>query len=119
MSHHCAENDLIRGPVAFVLWYIPGTLVLIGAFWPQGRAWLWTPALALAGIACLVNANRCGRLHCYFTGPLWLIAAIATLLRASGLVRLPWSWILYAVFGGSLLAFVPEWRRGKYRRSRS
>ena len=114
MSNQCSESDLLRGPVALVLWYIPGALVLIGVFWREGRAWLWTPALAVAGTACLVNASRCGRLHCYFTGPLWLLGAMATLLRAFSIVRVPWNWILYAVLGGGLLAFAPEWFRGRY-----
>ncbi len=92
-------------------------LLVVGFFWPEARTWLWTPALLVAGAACLVNASRCGRLHCYFTGPLYLLAAVATLLRGFEGVPLRWSWILYAVLGGSVLAYVPEWVRGKYVRS--
>src|SRR5262245_60641792 len=119
MTNRCAENDLVKRRVALLLWYIPGALLLIGMFWSEGRAWLWTPALVVAGTACLVNAARCGRLHCYITGPLWLLGATATLLRGLGIVHLPWSWILYTLLAGSVLAFVPEWVGCKYVRAKS
>ena len=118
MGNGCAGNDLVTHKIALLLWFIPGVLLLIGVFWSEGRAWVWTPALVVAGTACLVNAARCGRLHCYFTGPLCLLGAMATLLRGFGVVPLQWSWILFAVLGGSLLAFVPEWVGGKYVRSK-
>jgi hypothetical protein len=76
--------------------------------------WLWAPALLAAGTACLINAARCGRLHCYFTGPLFLLAAGVTLLRSLGIAPIRWNWILWALFVGTPLAHVPEWIRGKY-----
>lgn len=48
---------------------------------------MWTPALLTAAAACVVNAARCGRLHCYFTGPLFLFAAAGTFLRGLEIVR--------------------------------
>src|SRR5207247_6076405 len=40
------------------------------------------------GVACVVNAAHCGRVHCYVTGPLYLLAAIATLLAGMEFVPL-------------------------------
>lgn len=117
MSNSCTQNDLVKRKISLLLWYIPAALLVIGVFWSKGRVWMWTPALIVAGTACVVNAARCGRMHCYFTGPLWLLGAAATLLRGFGILALPWSWILCAVLGGTL-AFVPEWVRGKYVRSK-
>ena len=70
MSEKYANNDLVGTRVAWVVWYLPSLLLVAGMFWSNGRLWLWTPALLVAGMACVVNAARCGRLHCYFTGPL-------------------------------------------------
>ena len=61
-----------------------------------------------------MNAARCGRVHCYITGPLYLLAAVATLLAGMEFVPLRSSWIGGAVIGGTILAYVPEWVRGKY-----
>lgn len=88
--------------------------LLAGVLWPEARVWLWTPALLLAGAACLVNAARCGRFHCYFTGPLYVIGAAASLLRGVGAAPIGWSWIGWSLAVGSLVAFVPERVVGKY-----
>ena len=43
-----------------------------------------------------------------------MLAAIATLLAGMEFVPLRSSWIGGAVVGGTILAYVPEWVRGKY-----
>ncbi|MGA2369388.1 MAG: hypothetical protein ACLPPV_02840 [Candidatus Korobacteraceae bacterium] len=120
MTTPCADNsggkhDLVSSKLAWLLWYVPLTVFIVGTFWGRGRAWLWTPALLVAGISCVINATRCGRLHCHFTGPLYLLGALAALLSGLGVVALPWTWILIAIVAGSVLAFVPEWIGRKYR----
>ena len=45
------------------------------------RTLVWTLAFAVMGIACVVNAVRCGRVHCHFTGPFLLLLAAASLLH--------------------------------------
>jgi predicted ABC-type sugar transport system permease subunit len=75
---------------------------------------LWTPAFVIGGVGCIMNAAHCGRVHCYITGPLYLLAAVATVLAGTDLVPLRSSWIGGAVLGGTILAYVPEWVRGKY-----
>jgi hypothetical protein len=114
MSHACATNDLAAKKVALVLWGVPGFLLVLGWFWPDARVWVWTPALSVAGASCVVNAARCGRLHCYFTGPLYLLLALVSLLRGLAVLPIAWNWILFALLAGSVLAHVPEWVRGKY-----
>ncbi len=89
-------------------------MLVVGAFWSETRVWLWTPALLVAGTACLMNAARCGRLHCYFTGPLYLLAALATVLSGLRIVPLHWGWILAAVASGTALAYGLEVPLGKY-----
>ena len=80
-SDSCNKNDLAQRKIALLLWGLPVVLLAVGVFWSEVRVWLWTPALVVAGVACLANAFGCGRLHCYFTGPLFLLGAVATLLR--------------------------------------
>ena len=116
MTDICAHNDdLARRPIRWLLWGVPAVLFAVGAFVPPlPRLLLWTPALLIAGVVCLANAGRCRRLHCYITGPLYLIAALTTVLVGMGVVPLPWRWIAWGVIGGTILAHTPEWVRGRY-----
>lgn len=110
-----SQKDLVYSNLSWALWGIPAALLVIGGFVsPFSRMLLWTPALLVAGGACIVNATRCGRFHCHITGPLYLIAAGASVLVGLELVALQWSWIALWIVGGTVLAYVPEWLRGKY-----
>ena len=109
------QHDLLRRNSKWLLWGTPIVALILGGFVEAfARMLLWTPALLVAGAACIVNARRCGRLHCYVTGPLYLVAALASLLVGMRLALLPWSWIALWVIGGTALAYIPEWIRGKY-----
>jgi hypothetical protein len=116
MTGSCRRNDLVNQRIAWVLWGMPMGLFVIGTFLgPFARTLLWTPALLVAGAACVVNAFHCQRLHCYLTGPLFLAAAVVTVLRGFEVLALPWIWIGAAVVGGTVLAHILEWVSGKYR----
>jgi len=114
------QGDLTRRKVArFVLWQLPVIVIIAGSF--GGTVWhtmLWTTALTLAGTACIVNAARCGRLHCYFTGPFLLLGAVVTLTYGLGVLPLGadhWGLIgVVLAVGSCFFVFVPEWRWGKY-----
>ncbi len=70
--------------------------------------------LCLARAACVVNAARCGRLHCYVTGPLYLLLATGGLLRGLHVLTLSWRRIFGAAMVGTVLAYCPEWIWRKY-----
>lgn len=108
------SRDLVERRIAWLIWGLPKALLIVGVFWSEARVWLWTPALLVAGTSCLVNAARCGRLHCYFTGPLFLLAALATILSSLHILPLHWGWILASVVSGVPLAYVLEVPLGKY-----
>ena len=75
----------------------------------------WTAGFGVMGTACLVNALRCGRVHCWFTGPWFLLAAAATVLRYMEVIGLTWPTILNGGLLGALLTFfVSEKIWGKY-----
>lgn len=113
----CARRDLVGGWWAAALWGVPTVLVLIGVAVPSLRAALWIPSFTVMGVACLVNARGCGRLHCFLTGPLFLIASLATALNALEVVSVGWAAILIGTTAGTLLAYGLEWLRGKYVRT--
>lgn len=107
--------DLVGGRLGWVVWGVPVVLFVVGIAWEAARAWLWVPSLIVAGTACLANASRCGRLHCFVTGPLFLLGAIAALVDAAGLIAIDWRWILGTVIGGTAIGYGIEGLRGKYR----
>jgi len=112
-----ASRDLIRLKTAWLLWYLPIFLVIVGSSWNRGRAWLWVPAFVVMGVACIANAARCGRIHCYVTGPLFLLAAAFVALSAFGIVPLHPGTFLLVVFGATCLALCAETPLGRYRKS--
>lgn len=103
------------------LWRLPW-LAIAASFLTSSsrlRTTVWTAAFAQMGVACLANAMGCGRLHCYFTGPFYLLGAVASFLRGSG--RLPISWPGLAAFmfvGWLILGRLPEKVWGKYAAGR-
>lgn len=99
------QRDWADRRVDLLPWGVPVTLVVLGIAWSGVRAWLWIPSLVLAGAACVANAARCGRLHCFLTGPVFLIAAVAELLDAMKVIPIAWAWILAFVVGGTVLGY--------------
>jgi len=74
------------------------------------------------GVVCLVNASRCGRIHCLFTGPFFILGAVSSLGYKLGLLPLGpfgWQWIgTVTIIGGIALTCIPELVLGRYRRNR-
>ena len=109
-------NDLTAKKSAWLLWYIPAAAIAVGSFWTPARAWLWIPAFLVMGGGCLANAIRCGRLHCYLTGPLFILAVLYVALSVFGVVPLHPGLFLLIVLGASCLAVCLEMPFGRYRR---
>ncbi|HEY6944394.1 MAG TPA: hypothetical protein VI431_04580 [Candidatus Acidoferrum sp.] len=120
------SRDILKSPwLTFALFWLPGIAIAITAGIHIGnssvwRTIVWTPALVIMGAACLVNAARCGRLHCYLTGPFFLLMAIASLLYGLGalpLGRNGWSPLGLTILVGAIaLCCLPELFWGKYRK---
>jgi hypothetical protein len=116
-SSECSSRDLTRQRTAWLFWYVPVLLVIVGSSWSRARVWLWIPAFLVMGIGCLANAARCGRTHCYIAAPLFLLAAVFVGLSALGIVALHPGLFLLIVFGACCLAHCAEIPLGRYRRS--
>ena len=107
----------------FLFWCLPAFAFAVGFFVsPAPRTVLWTSSLGFMGILCLLNASRCGRIHCYFTGPCFILGAIASLGYGIGLLPFGpsgWKWIgNITIVGAILFSAIPEFVFGKYRRNR-
>jgi hypothetical protein len=111
-------NDKI---VSSLLWRLPPLVIVVTAFIDIGstfRAVAWAGSLLVMSGGCFANAARCGRLHCYFTGPFFLFMAAIALLHGFEVIPFGtsgWWWIgASAMLGALSLSYVPEWISGKY-----
>ena len=72
------------------------------------------------GVACIVNALRCGRVHCYLTGPFFLLMALLALSNSLDMLHLGgngWNLLgLMTLIGAIALWCLPEMLLGKYRK---
>ena len=116
------KGDLLSMPWLTVLvWRVPLLLMIIGGFSGSAvRTALWTAALTVMGSGCILNAARCGRRHCYFTGPVFLLGALASLTYGVGVLPLGargWTWIsCFVLLGFLVLRWLPERLFGTYTR---
>lgn len=100
-------------------WGVPLIALVSGAqFDPAARTAIWAAALVWMGAACLINARRCGRTHCRYTGPFYLALILPVLLHGSGLLTLgPYGWwILGATIlvGGKVIWWATEAAWGRF-----
>lgn len=111
--------DWASGLRGCLTWGIPAAVLIMSPL--RYFAIVWPIVLTVMGLACLLNARRCGRTHCYVTGPFFLLLALVGLLY--GLDVLPlgargWSTLsITLVVGTVIFVFVPEWLFGRYRSS--
>ena len=112
----CKSSDLALTWNAVLLWCLPVVALIIGSYWPRGRLLLWIPAFLVMGVACLVNAARCGRVHCYVTGPLSFLAIVYVMLAEFHLVPMDAGYFLDSILAVSILAFLAEIPLGRYRK---
>ena len=83
-----ASNDWAGNRRSLVgLWGAPAA-VMLGALLlePGLRAAAWSAALVWMGGACIANARRCGRTHCRFTGPFYLLMAAVVVAYVTGVL---------------------------------
>ena len=94
-----AGVEAVASEASWPLWAIPIGLVAVGLLTaPDARdGWLWTLGFLVAGMGCVADARRGSRAHCYMTGPLYLIAAVFSILQWMGLIDIGWTWIWSAL----------------------
>ena len=100
-------------------WWIPKGAIIAALFAPvPARAAAWIVALIWMGTACILNARRCGRTHCRYTGPYYLAMIVPILVLASGLlVANFYGWLIVAVVivcGSCIIWFATERAWGQF-----
>ena len=103
-----------------IAWGIPSViLVAAGLLDPAPRALVWAGVLAWMGAGCLLNARRCGRTHCRYTGPYYLAMIVPVALLGAGAVSFgAWAWwVLGAMIllGAKVIWAATESMWGRYR----
>jgi hypothetical protein len=109
-------------PLAVLIFWLPILAIAVTGYAEVGhglRAAIWTGCCLEMAAACFLNAMRCGRLQCYYTGPFLLVGGLASLLYGVGLLPLGeygWGIIGYTLLAGVvLLTWLPEYFLGRYR----
>jgi hypothetical protein len=116
-----ASRDWLGSTRASLLaWWIPRIGIIAGLFMPVGvRAVIWIVSLTWMGVACILNAQRCGRTHCRYTGPFFLAMILPVLvLGAVGASTGLAEWIALGVLievGGRLLWWATERAWGTFQ----
>lgn len=114
------SKDLASGLVTYgIVWGVPiaaiAAALFLDVYW---RMIIWTGALLWMGLACILNARRCGRTHCKFTGPFYAamvipVLALGNTMYASSI----FAWMAlgaFIVFGSKVIWWATERAWGKY-----
>jgi len=118
----CKSRDILSSRWrVFILYWLPAIAIVVAGASAISSGWrtvVWTVALATMGAACIVNAVRCGRVHCYLTGPFFLLMALVALSYGLGILHLGgngWNLLgLTTLIGAIALWCLPEMFLGKY-----
>ncbi len=77
----------------FVSWGLPVLILIASNFFDAVVPFtvtvvLLSSALFWMGAACVLNARRCRRRHCFYSGPIFLLGSLAALLVGFQIVSL-------------------------------
>lgn len=119
LSAETARDWVSNARTFSIAWGLPTALILVGLLaGPAARGILWSVALAWMGGACIINANRCGRTHCRFTGPYYLSMIIPVAFLAWSAAPVGYAgWLVLGTVilaGSKIIWWVSERRLGKY-----
>ena len=114
------SRDWLRSPRTNLLaWWIPQAAIVAALFAPvPARTVIWIGALTWMGTACILNARRCGRTHCRYTGPYYLAMTVPVVVLGTGFVSVgAYAWVALAaviLLGSKLIWWATERAWGKF-----
>jgi hypothetical protein len=92
---------------SLLAWWFPLAAMLSSMFVPVSlRTPVWVIALGWMGAACMLNARRCDRTHCRYTGPFYVAMIVPVMSLGTGFVvngTLGWISLAAFIVGGSRL----------------
>jgi hypothetical protein len=102
-----------------MVWGFPSGVLIMGLLVDvSARVVMWIVALAWMGTACILNARRCNRTHCRYTGPYYLAMIVPVLALGSGTVSLGfYGWVALGcviLLGSKLIWWATERAWGKF-----
>lgn len=120
-----ATNDHAAQPLPFFWsWGLP-IVILISTNVMSGFApfpaivAIMSGAFFWMGLACVLNAKRCRRRHCYYSGPIFIVGGIAVLLVGFEIISIGPDGLIIIVGSTltlALLTYLSEPIFGKYVR---
>jgi hypothetical protein len=114
------SRDWLRSPrISVLAWRVPQGVIVASLFLPVPlRTVIWIVALIWMGTACILNAKRCGRTHCRYTGAYYLAMIAPVLALDSGILDADFlGWLVLAVIilvGSKLIWWATERAWGKF-----
>lgn len=104
---------------SMLAWWFPLVAIIGGLFVPVSlRTAGWVIALGWMGAACMLNARRCNRTHCRYTGPYFLAMIVPVMALGTGFVTvgvLGWISLGVLIVGGNgLVWWATERTWGKF-----
>lgn len=104
-----------------IAWDFPSAAMLLAIGMDSlPKTLTWVAAFGWMGMACQMNARRCGSSHCYFSGPFFLLMMVPTAFHGFSVVSLGpdgWRWLGMTIgIGGGSLWCLTESVLGKLQR---
>ena len=117
------RKDLARGRSLLMLWGVPVAVLVATLRLNQAgvipltvAAALWSASTLWIAAGCLVNARRCGRVHCIIVGTLFPILSIFGIADTLGIISLSWNYFWAAFFAILIVALSTEYFWKPYSR---
>jgi hypothetical protein len=114
------SRDWLTNPRTHALaWWTPQAGIVAALIVPVPfRAVIWIVALIWTGTACILNARRCGRTHCRYTGPYYLAMIVPVAVLSSGVVSIGfYGWLAVGILtlaGSKIIWWATERAWGKF-----